>query len=74
MQMRCSVHPNNKTEAALARKFTNQKNQHLEEAEQYCMGNNVRRYKALNNLVFFPLIKDRETINHGLDEKIKLGY
>ena len=43
MQMRCSMCANNKTEAAMARKFTNQKNKQLEEAEQYCiMENNFR--------------------------------
>lgn len=31
----------------MARKFTNEINQQLEEAVQYCMGNNVREYKAL---------------------------
>ena len=31
----------------MASKFTNDINQQLEEAVQYCMGNNVREYKAL---------------------------
>ena len=72
MQMRCLVCTNNKTEAAMARKFTNQKNQQLEEAVQYCMENNVREYKALQT-AFFPLIKHKETINHRLDGKMKIG-
>ena len=68
--------------------FTHQKNQLIEEAvewklyeqELYCMEavvwkmenvENVRGCKALET--FFPVIKDRETINHRWDGKIKTG-
>lgn len=52
LQMRCLVCKSNKTEAAMARKFNNKINQQLEEAVQYCMGNNVREYKALQTAFF----------------------
>lgn len=41
MQMRYSVYANKKTEAAMASKFSNQKNQWLEGVVQYCMENNI---------------------------------
>ena len=68
MQMKYWVHVNNKTEAAMTKKLSNEKNQEFQEAVQYCMKNNVRGYQALQT-DFFPLIKDRETINLGLIEK-----
>lgn len=50
MPMRCLVHANNKTEAAMERKFTNQKNQQLKKAVQYCMESNIKEYKALHTV------------------------
>ena len=67
-----SMHANSKTEAAMARRFTNAKNDQLQAAVQYCKDNNVRGHKALQTGQF-PLIKDRETINRRLDGKIKTG-
>ena len=71
IQVRFSVHANNKTEAAMERKFTNQKNQQLKKAVQYCMESNIREYKALHS--FFIINQSRETINHRLDGRIITG-
>ena len=50
IQVRFSVHANNKTEAAMERKFTNQKNQQLKKAVQYCMESNIKECKALHTV------------------------
>ena len=66
-----SANPGNKAEAAV-RKFTDNKNEQLREAVEYCLVNNVRGHAALST-GRFNLIKDRETINRRLDGQIKTG-
>ena len=73
-KLRCTLKfkPNNKIESVLARKHTNEKNEQIEDAVQYCLENKVRGHVALKS-GYFPLIKDRETINRRLDGEIKTG-
>ena len=72
VQLLVSANPGNKAEAAVRRKYTNNKDEQLREAVQYCLQNNVRGHAALKT-GRFNLIKDRETINRRLDGKVKTG-
>ena len=64
--------PNNKAEATILRRNTNNKELQLQEAVEWCLQYNARGYKALKTGMF-PLIKDRETINRRLDGTIVTG-
>ena len=71
MQTR-ALRANTKTEVVMARKFTNSKNDQIEEAVQCCLESNVWGHTALQT-GRFPTVKDQETSNRRLDGKIITG-
>ena len=64
--------PSTKAEAEVIRKSVSDKSEQLAEAVAWCKENNARGQAALRTGQF-PLVKDRETINRRLDNKIING-
>ena len=67
MQPLRALRANTETDVVMTRKFTNSKNDQIEEAVQYCLESNVWCHKALQTGQFPPM-KDWETINQRLGE------
>ena len=63
--------PSTKGEAKVVRKSTSEENQQLDEAVAWCREINARGQAALKTQRF--LIKDRETINLRLNQKMCCG-